>query len=181
MLAYLSMVRKVGETWRKDAAMEALIVEGNPFNNYFVTQEVERLGYSVHSTYNTTDAIDLAKNIPFSLILIDANISSPQFFQSTQKTIKSLRDPSQGETVLLLMVRGSLSTIPPDLLKEGVSGCVSKPVTAEAVVSELLKTGHVIENITKKPGKNSKNKTLSFNSSHTKKLADETGCQSKKQ
>ena len=125
--------------------MEALILEDNLFNNYYATRELEKLGYHVHSAYNSADAINMSLAIPFSIILIDGNISTHQLFANTQNTIKTLRDNSDSGTLLLLMVSGNLGNMPSELLKDGVSGFVTKPITAEAVTSELIKVGCTVQ------------------------------------
>ncbi|WP_083634655.1 response regulator [Desulfovibrio sp. DV] len=125
--------------------MEALILEDNMFNNYYATREMKKLGYRVHSVYNSADAIKMSQDIPFSIILIDGNISTRPLFINTQNTIKRLRYNSNSETLLLLMVSGNLGNMPSELLKHGVSGFVPKPITAEAVLSELIKAGCICQ------------------------------------
>jgi CheY-like chemotaxis protein len=161
--------------------MKALILEDNPFNKYYATQEVEDLGYHVHSTDNATEAINLAKQIPFSLILVDANVANNQLLQGIQETIRSLCESCRTKAVLLLMVKGSLDIIPPGLLQEGVSGFVPKPVTTEAVRAEILKTEHAPQSKKNQPAKSARQKPLSLPVHQTTKSIDANTCLSDKQ
>lgn len=161
--------------------MKALILEDNPFNNYYATLELECLGYHVHSADNATEAINLAKQIPFSLILVDANISNQQFFQSTLESIELFRDNCREGTVLLLMIRGNLGTIPPGLLQDGVSGYIQKPVTAEAVSAALLKMGCAPQALKTTTAKPARRNPFAKPSCQTNKLTDRNNRQSDKQ
>lgn len=129
--------------------MLALILEDNPFNSFFARREVEEIGYKVHSVSNFKEAIGLVRTISFSLILIDSDFSSQQNFVHTQNTITLLRDIGGHDAILLLMVSGSLCSIPGQMLRSGVAGFLTKPVTAEAVIAELLKIdgNHIMDNL----------------------------------
>lgn len=122
-----------------DARGHALILEDNPFNNFFASREMESIGYNTHAAFNFTEAIQLTETIFFSIILIDGDFSTAQSLVHTQNTIALLRDMSEQETVLLLMTNTNSDQLSMPRSFPGVAGVLAKPVTAEAVIAELIK------------------------------------------
>ena len=71
--------------------MKVLIVDDHRFNRNLLMKRCERLGHQVQCAANGREAIDLAEEEEFDLIMMDLRMPEVDGFQATKKIINSLK------------------------------------------------------------------------------------------
>lgn len=112
-----------------------LLVEDNEMNVKYATSLLKKWGCSFHVATNGKEALDVFKNQPFSLILMDLQMPTMDGF----KTTRAIRNLENGKHIPIVALTASsyMSKIE-TVLSHGITDLLGKPFTPDALFAKIL-------------------------------------------
>jgi len=111
---------------------KVLLVDDNQTNLMLGEKMLERQGVSVRTATNGQEAVDIARDVPFDLILMDISMPVMDGVSATRKI--SQMDNPPPVVALTANVRDELIE---EYLASGFKGFLKKPLEQEALITEL--------------------------------------------
>ena len=112
-----------------------LVVEDNQINQMLIAAYLEQFGLSYETAVNGRDAVNMARNHHFDVVLMDIMMPVMDGMEATRQ-IRSLNGPAASVAIIALTahaMKGDRETY----LGAGMDGYVSKPVSAAELFSAL--------------------------------------------
>jgi PAS domain S-box-containing protein len=117
--------------------IRVLVVEDNPTNRLIATKMLEALGASVRTAEDGKRGVEAAAASAFDLILMDIQMPGIDGLEATRR-IQALDGPS-ARTPVIALTANVLSFQTETYLDAGMSGVVGKPLSPQALHSELVR------------------------------------------
>ncbi|MEM9454229.1 MAG: response regulator [Myxococcota bacterium] len=116
-----------------------LVVEDNAINQRVAAGLLERLGCTVDLAGNGREGVDAVYSVPYDLILMDVQMPELDGLEAT-RMIRTREIESSGPRVpIVAMTAHALASDRDRCLKAGMDGYLTKPVSMEALASELTR------------------------------------------
>ncbi len=113
-----------------------LVVDDNIVNRKVATKTLELLGYDVTTANDGSDAISLARQTQFSVILMDCKMPGIDGWEAT----KQIRQSEKGDrTPIIALTAGGLEEERQRCFSAGMDDFMTKPVTVDQIESVLIK------------------------------------------
>jgi CheY-like chemotaxis protein len=114
---------------------QVLVVEDNDVNQLVIVKMLEKFGIRVSTAFNGHEAIDIAQNKHFDLILMDCQMPEMDGFETT-RWIRKQEGPNQ-QTPVVALTANVLATVKDRCIQAGMNDYVSKPVTRKKMAETL--------------------------------------------
>ena len=118
-----------------DFSFNILVVEDNKTNQLTMCKSLQKLGCSIHSSFNGVEAVEAVKDNKFDLILMDLEMPVMDGLTATKK-IRSVDSFNIDTAIVALMVNRD-PKIRIQCLEEGMNGFLTKPVSHKALLKVL--------------------------------------------
>lgn len=123
---------------KERAAYRILLAEDNPINKQVATKIIERLGYHCDSVGNGLEVLQVIRNIPYDLILMDCQMPEMDGYIATEEVRKS--EMNHGTHIpIIAMTAHALKGDREKCLAAGMDDYLSKPVNINAISDMLEK------------------------------------------
>ena len=103
-----------------------LVVEDNPTSQMLVMEILKRLGYRVEAVGNGQEAVEVYRQVPYDLILMDCDMPVMDGFEAT-RTIRALESPDT-HVPIIAMTALALQGDAERCLAAGMDDVISKPL-----------------------------------------------------
>lgn len=118
-----------------------LLVEDNTVNQKVATYLLRRLGYQPEVTSNGQEALDLLKQRPFDLVLMDGEMPVMNGHLATQRIRQEL--PAAQQPVIVALTAHSLAEGQTAWTAAGADGYLAKPLLAEELMKVLSRVSEL--------------------------------------
>jgi PAS domain S-box-containing protein len=118
--------------------LRLLIVEDNPVNQKLATRMLQKMGHRVTLAVNGRDAVEMFRNQPFDLILMDIQMPVMGGVDATQK-IREMEKQSDGHVPIIAMTAHAMTGDAERYMGSGMDGYVSKPIDVNALCTEIAR------------------------------------------
>lgn len=119
-----------------------LLVEDTPINQMLASLILTRMGCDVVLANNGLEAVDAFAAGPFDLVLMDIQMPEMGGIEATQAIREMERSQSRRPTPIIAVTANALKGDRQRYLDAGMDGYVSKPVSVEALKSEIQRLLH---------------------------------------
>ena len=116
--------------------LNLLLVEDNLVNQRLALKLLEKLGHRVQVAVNGREAVDMAANGNFDLILMDVQMPVMGGLEATQK-IRAYESAAGKHTPILAMTAHAMKGDEEKCLEAGMDGYLSKPIQFDLMKSEI--------------------------------------------
>ena len=130
-----NMLRSVGGE-PQVRKLQVLLAEDNPVNQKVATRLLERRGHAVTVANNGLEAINLAEQRAFDLILMDVQMPEMDGLEATAR-IRALQKESGTYTPIIAMTAYAMTGDREKCLNAGMDGYVNKPINPEEFVATV--------------------------------------------
>lgn len=114
-----------------------LIVEDNPMNLSYLTSLLQKLNIQFEVATNGFDALELTRNQPFHLVLMDIKIPGIEGLE-VSKIIRNEENPNAATPIVLITAAALQSTIT-QARESGINDLLTKPYTPDQLLRILRK------------------------------------------
>jgi signal transduction histidine kinase/ActR/RegA family two-component response regulator len=111
------------------AGLAVLIVEDNPINQFVAKSMLQHLGHRVSIAGNGIEALDIARNDQFDLVLMDIQMPEMDGIEAT-RLIRQLQSKRHSSTPIFALTAHASMQDREECLAAGMDGFLSKPLTA---------------------------------------------------
>lgn len=122
-------------------SIRVLLVEDNLINQKIVTKMLQRAGHELKVANNGIEAIDLVKEIPFDLVLMDLHMPKMGGYEASKIIIQDLKLPVTPAIVALTAASNEAELT--EMRNLGVTEVMFKPFTLDQF--NLMLEGHVLK------------------------------------
>lgn len=123
------------ELRRRWAGLRVLLVDDTPINREIASEMLQSLGLDVGMAASGREAVDRAREVAHTLILMDVQMPQMDGLEATRR-IRAL--PGRQTTPIVAITASALDEDRRACLAAGMSGVLTKPVTLEALYTALL-------------------------------------------
>jgi CheY-like chemotaxis protein len=123
-------------------ALRVLLVEDTPINQTLETILLNRMGYEVTLASNGLEAVEAFQSGQFELILMDIQMPEMGGIEATQLIRQIENQAHLLTTPIIAVTANALKGDREHYLASGMDGYVSKPISIEALKSEIQRVGH---------------------------------------
>ena len=123
-------------------AQRVLLVEDTPINQTLETILLNRMGYEVTLASNGLEAVEAFRSGPFDLILMDIQMPEMGGIEATQLIRQLENQEHLCTTPIIAVTANALKGDREHYLASGMDGYVSKPISIEALKSEIQRVCH---------------------------------------
>jgi CheY-like chemotaxis protein len=120
-----------------DTVRSVLLVEDTPINQTLETILLHRLGYEVTLANNGLEAVEAFNSSSFELILMDIQMPEMGGIEATQLIRDLEKKNGLPPTPIIAVTANALKGDRELYLASGLDGYVSKPISLEALKSEI--------------------------------------------
>lgn len=120
--------------------LKLLLVEDNPVNQKILQIILEKAGHIVHSVNDGVEAVAIAQDQPFDLILMDIQMPNKNGVEATREIRQS--DGPNAKTTIVALSANILEEQQQSYLEAGMQSCLAKPIKAEDLRREVLSLYH---------------------------------------
>lgn len=128
------------KTFRRKLSL--LIVEDNKDNELVMRKIMHSQGHSVHSVSDGQSAIDAFKKTPYDMVFMDIHLPIKSGLQVSEEIRAYERETQSRPCIIVAVTADTKQDMRQKCLDAGMNAYLGKPVTIEAIVSELNK-GHI--------------------------------------
>lgn len=114
-----------------------LVAEDNLVNQQLLELMLESLGYSCDIVSNGIEAIEAFQNCHYDLILMDIQMPEMGGIEAT-KRIRDLEKDLSQQSRIIAVTASVMQGDPPNFLKAGIDGYISKPIRMHELVQNLV-------------------------------------------
>ncbi|MFH1845833.1 MAG: two-component regulator propeller domain-containing protein [bacterium] len=130
---------QTGDTEPPPLDLEILLVEDNPFNQVVARHMLERLGCRLELAGNGLDAVEMAKQHEYDVVLMDCQMPELDGYEATRRI---RRQESGGKRVpIVAMTALAMTGDRERCLAAGMDDYLTKPVSREELARLLVKWG----------------------------------------
>ena len=119
-----------------------MLVEDTPINQTLETILLNRMGYEVTLASNGLEAVEAFQSGQFELILMDIQMPEMGGIEATQLIRQIENQAHLLTTPIIAVTANALKGDREHYLASGMDGYVSKPISIEALKSEIQRVGH---------------------------------------
>ena len=114
-----------------------LLVEDNPVNQRLAQFLLKKMGYDIHTVNNGQEAVEAARTLPYSLILMDCQMPVMDGFEAT----RAIRAAERGKMrrPIVAMTANAMQGDRERCLEAGMDDYISKPVSANRIGEVLAR------------------------------------------
>ncbi len=117
--------------------LNALLVEDNPFTQKLINRLLTNRGYRIQLANNGREAVDIARNNPFDLILMDVRMPVMDGLEAA-RTIRRMEKEHRREPTPIITISALVSEADRERAREaGMDGFHGKPVRATVLFNEI--------------------------------------------
>ena len=126
---------KVGDPNLTQAALSILLVEDNEINRIVAREMIEADGHSVVEAHDGQQAVEIARQQPFDLILMDINMP----VMDGRAATRSIRQGGglNDQTIILALTANAIASEQDELIEDGMNGILTKPLSRSALRAVL--------------------------------------------
>ena len=118
-----------------------LLAEDNPFNQKVATAMLKLLGCRVQVAANGVEAVTMARDGAFDLVLMDCQMPAMDGYEATRR-IRELPAPA-GAVTIIAMTANALSGDRKACFAAGMDDFLSKPIT-KAMLSDMMNKWEIV-------------------------------------
>jgi len=118
------------------AGKRILVVEDNPMNMDLVSDLLEASGYQVDRATTGHEALELLKEKPFDLILMDIQLPGLDGLTAT-RMIKE--NPATKDTIVIAITAHAMQGDQEKVLRAGCDGYIPKPIDTKEFVGAVAR------------------------------------------
>ena len=118
-----------------------LLAEDNPFNQKVATAMLKLLGCRVQVAANGVEAVTMAREGVFDLVLMDCQMPAMDGYEATRR-IRELPSPA-GAVTIIAMTANALSGDRKACFAAGMDDFLSKPIT-KAMLSDMMNKWEIV-------------------------------------
>ena len=115
-----------------------LIADDNDMNRMVASKLLERQGHTVDCAVNGREAVEMYAVNNYDAIIMDVQMPELDGVEATQ-IIREREYKSQTHTPIIALTANAITGFRKKLINSGFDGYVSKPVTIDALITELGK------------------------------------------
>jgi CheY-like chemotaxis protein len=115
--------------------LRILIAEDNPVNQQLAIKVLSRLGYAPDTAGNGQEALDMAGNETYDMILMDVQMPEMDGLEAT----RMIRERLKIQPVIIAMTANAMQGDREECLGAGMDDYITKPVNFEELISMLEK------------------------------------------
>lgn len=120
--------------------MEILLVEDNLLNQKVVTFNLRKHNFNVTAVVNGNEALEIAKNKKFDLILMDIMLPEMDGYEITIEIRKFEKENNEKNPVpIIALTANALDNDRNKCYEAGMNEYLSKPFTSEELISAIQK------------------------------------------
>jgi PAS domain S-box-containing protein len=117
--------------------MHILLAEDNPINQKVVSAMLKKHNHNVEIANNGLEAVSLAGEKPFDLILMDMNMPEMNGLEATKSIRKG--NGNNASVAIIAFTADAIETHHKDFFSVGVNGIITKPVSFDKLSSEIIR------------------------------------------
>ena len=114
-------------------SLRVLLAEDTPANQKLVQYLLGRRGHTVQIVENGQDAVDLMRQQPYDLVLMDVQMPVMDGFQATS-AIRRLEEPAKARIPIVAMTAHAMRGDQERCLDAGMDGYLAKPINGRELV-----------------------------------------------
>ncbi len=115
---------------------DVLLVDDEEVNRIFATTLLENKGFQVVSAENGQQAVEIFKNQPFDLVLMDIQMPVMDGLEATA-LIRDFEKNHGKHTPIIALTAHAMREDRQKFLDQGMDGYISKPIDAELLIKEI--------------------------------------------
>jgi CheY-like chemotaxis protein len=120
-------------------ALRILLAEDNAVNQLLAVRLLERAGHTVTVAANGRLALDLWAHRAFDVILMDVQMPELDGFEATAAIRRAEKTAGTGRIPIIAMTAHALASDRDRCFAADMDGYVSKPITRETLLAELVR------------------------------------------
>ena len=117
--------------------LEILLAEDNPFTQKLVSRLLGNHGHTVHLATNGQEAVDMATERPYDLILMDIRMPVMDGIRATAEILAMERKSGRSPTPIIAITALVSETDKARIRDAGIDGFHGKPIRATVLFSEI--------------------------------------------
>lgn len=166
-----------------NSKVKILLVEDNIVNQKVTLNQLKHLGYTADVAANGQEAIEMLKQIPYNLVLMDCQMPVLDGYEATRAIRKQQTDR---QSVIIALTANAMLEDRERCLAAGMDDYLSKPISKEKLSEKLIYWGELLEQPAAKqsmsqsmsqstPQSMSQSMSLAINWEHLHQVSD--GCE----
>ncbi|MCB5187730.1 response regulator [Methylobacillus caricis] len=116
------------------ATKHILVVDDSATDRFYLTEILEKAGYSVSTAEDGQDCLDKVKSLAPDLVVMDVVMPNLNGFQATRALSKN---PETAHIPVIMCTGKEQATDRMWALRQGAKDCVIKPVEAEELLAKI--------------------------------------------